>query len=82
MIFYASTFQPDTDILLIDGMNGMGSVVHSSGPQCTPCEQTQDLKVFQALSIDDLIKWGALHGADLPCYEEERVELRRGPSGL
>lgn len=55
MIFYASTFQPDTDILLIDGMNGMGSVVHSSGPQCTPCEQTQDLKVFQALSIDDLI---------------------------
>ena len=36
-------------------MNGMGSVVHSSGPQCTPCEQTQDLKVFQALSLDDLI---------------------------
>ena len=28
------------------------------------------------------IKRGALHGAVLPCYEENRVEMRRGPSGL
>ena len=32
----------------------MGSVVRSSGPQCTPCEQTQDLKALQTLSLDDL----------------------------
>eukprot|EP00985_Skeletonema_marinoi_P025408 scaffold18650_cov245-Skeletonema_marinoi.AAC.1 len=30
------------------------------------------LPIGVSRTVDLPIKWGALHGADLPCYEEER----------
>eukprot|EP00577_Skeletonema_sp_RCC1716_P027850 CAMPEP_0113374974 /NCGR_PEP_ID=MMETSP0013_2-20120614/1863_1 /TAXON_ID=2843 ORGANISM="Skeletonema costatum, Strain 1716" /NCGR_SAMPLE_ID=MMETSP0013_2 /ASSEMBLY_ACC=CAM_ASM_000158 /LENGTH=70 /DNA_ID=CAMNT_0000256987 /DNA_START=200 /DNA_END=409 /DNA_ORIENTATION=+ /assembly_acc=CAM_ASM_000158 len=57
---------------------GMMRIAHHNMPVGTDVYDVQTR--YRCLSEIKDIKWGALHGADLPCYEEERVELRRGPS--